>query len=941
MAESAFAASGAYYEQTLPLQSQTQLGTGSVLQPSSFLGQKLQTKWSSNLPNSTDIDTLESTLSSYKSQLATLKAKTPKDPKVQASLDVAISALESDIETLEDAITNLKATFKLLTNNKLTLSAAIDAYNQAIVAKTKAAQDLDAATSSRLLTLNTKSEKQNKLDNLSAALTSTQTANDDAAAEVATATLILDRATAALSKATTDRQTAQTDYDAAAQLLNTKLQLKSSKQAAFEAAVLDYKTYIQNTGNAVNNLSTKELYLLQAQSALEIAQQEYEQSNSALTTISSELSLRQAEYNSAHESTQQVVSEYNELINAYTTVYNNYLAKQSAFQTAQVNLNTAQQNLDTAQYNYDNNLIQDPSAPPVVVSPGLTVKVYNQLPTSNPQRSDTAYNLCKTTTLTKIENNWGGGDILGCGGDRVMIHYTGYLTPGEDITYLMNQADDGFYMDLNGTNVINNWYLKGCGGNWNSVSLQKGKSYYIDAWFYEWGGGACSTLYYQSNTNWGVVPAAWYTTNQPAPMIKDPALLVLLQEAQGEYNEALAAYTTANAEWNQAQIDQQVAAQATIDGYYLVIGTAESENTAYATLQEVQGRYNSQLTITNQYQSTLSSAEQVVAAAQAEVITANNVLNDAIAAEADAQAHYESTKAEHEAAIEEADLALAAKTAASSTLLAATDTLSTATSEEQSASTVLASKKTALGNADALLIQATTSKDQAVTELQQATVEADTAEANFQTATAALNAADFALTTATTNKTVSEEKVATAEVSLTETNNSVQKVSNISFQEVEQLLTKEPDPEPEGSAEIPPVIEDLMEVDLKAVDPTELTSEQAQQLVEAALVVFETATEGSPEYQQALDALYLAAQEDDIQVDPALAEIPGIGQAAEAVVAALNIIGNVGADISPKARKKAQTLVVTTLVVGQIAQTAALATATASSGSSSRTIRRK
>jgi len=89
-----------------------------------------------------------------------------------------------------------------------------------------------------------------------------------------------------------------------------------------------------------------------------------------------------------------------------------------------------------------------------------------------------------------------------------------------------------------------------------------------------------------------------------------------------------------------------------------------------------------------------------------------------------------------------------------------------------------------------------------------------------------------------------------------------------------------------------------------------LTKAQAEQLVEAALVVFETAEEGSAEYEQALDALYLAAEQDDIVVDESIANIPGVGQAAVAIANVLNAIGNVGADISPKARKKAQTLVV-------------------------------
>ena len=113
-----------------------------------------------------------------------------------------------------------------------------------------------------------------------------------------------------------------------------------------------------------------------------------------------------------------------------------------------------------------------------------------------------------------------------------------------------------------------------------------------------------------------------------------------------------------------------------------------------------------------------------------------------------------------------------------------------------------------------------------------------------------------------------------------------------------------------------------MSVDLASVDPTELTPEQATQLVEAALETFETAEVGSPEYEQALDALYLAAEQDDIEVDPELADTPLIGPAAVAIANALNALSNVGADIAPDVRKKAQQIVVTSVVVGQIAAAA-------------------
>jgi len=74
-----------------------------------------------------------------------------------------------------------------------------------------------------------------------------------------------------------------------------------------------------------------------------------------------------------------------------------------------------------------------------------------------------------------------------------MLHYHGYITyPTSTKVYFQNQADDGFYMSINGTQVINDWSLKGCGANSVGMfSFTGGKSYSIDAWFYEWGGGAC------------------------------------------------------------------------------------------------------------------------------------------------------------------------------------------------------------------------------------------------------------------------------------------------------------------------------------------------------------------------------------------------------------------------------------------------------------------
>ena len=124
----------------------------------------------------------------------------------------------------------------------------------------------------------------------------------------------------------------------------------------------------------------------------------------------------------------------------------------------------------------------------------------------------------------------------------------------------------------------------------------------------------------------------------------------------------------------------------------------------------------------------------------------------------------------------------------------------------------------------------------------------------------------------------------------------------------------------------------MLEVNLEAVDPTELTEAQAEQLVEAALETFETAVEGSPEYEQALDALYLAAEQDDIELPQELAAIPGLAGAVEV----LNFLGNAGADMSPKVREESEKVVVATVVAaGAAIQSAAAAASTASAGAGS------
>jgi hypothetical protein len=158
----------------------------------------------------------------------------------------------------------------------------------------------------------------------------------------------------------------------------------------------------------------------------------------------------------------------------------------------------------------------------------------------------------------------------------------------------------------------------------------------------------------------------------------------------------------------------------------------------------------------------------------------------------------------------------------------------------------------------------------------------------------------------------------------------------------------EPEPEPEPSLEPSPSEEEpitsveelpeeispevLMAIDFEEIIATDLTEAQAEALVEAAMETFETAEQGSPEYEQALEALMVAAEQDDITVDPALAAIPALGAVAEGLVDALNFVSNVGADMSPQVREESEKIVVSAVVAGQVAQMALSASTVINAG---------
>lgn len=131
--------------------------------------------------------------------------------------------------------------------------------------------------------------------------------------------------------------------------------------------------------------------------------------------------------------------------------------------------------------------------------------------------------------------------------------------------------------------------------------------------------------------------------------------------------------------------------------------------------------------------------------------------------------------------------------------------------------------------------------------------------------------------------------------------------------EIPETPKPEPLPEPVTPSPTEPS-EPELPVNVATVDPQSLSKEQVTELISVANEILATSEQGSPEYEQALEALFVAAEADDIVVNEELAAVPVLGATVVALTDAINFMGNVGSDMSPKVREESEKIVVTAVV---------------------------
>ena len=777
----------------------------------------------------------------------------------------------------------------------------------------------------------------------------------------------------------------------AIQVLTDDIKTAKSRLATAEKAVNDAISAQATLQAAVKRYEAAQARVEAAQKAQEEAKQAYDAKVSQLSTSSSQVESARTAYTQAQTNLQTAQQTFNEAdaaltqqLSAKTQAYSSLLTRQeeantaaSNLQAAQQTFNEAQQELNAAQYNYDTNLIPDPdwTAPTYqkenirTVENTRTVEVKTLVPnTTTTLQEQVIPNLLFNSDFSRGTEGWSGVNPGWQGSNPALID-------GEIIFSYQNQtvsqglfsgpfqnatltlSADWFNNDSN-TGRVDNYSMTVEAKDINQNTV--GSATYTSTGAHDWDRKSVSLtatgpVSYVTVSFSGIDNGFWYGIY--GPHFKNPTLQISHGQMVTEttYEEVITYEQETYYTYETYYTTELVTVEGTIDVKINEGGQATFNAPAGAVFVSSNLRYEAIARPT----CGKDIAPQLTGLSTITIQALNSVWGDPCGGW---QKHITGTLTylgQPTAPLIKNPELLVILNEKQAIFNTAQSNFSSASAADTTAQSSLSTAQSTYDQINTSYLSATTAKETAASDLQAATtsneaaVETKTAaETTYEQIASEHTAAEEVLTTTSNEVTTQAASLSQEETAKTEAETTVVETSteaktsftaaktsqeSITFTEVETTIqeTNKEAPAETGSEDLPAEInsETLLATDLSQVDPTEMTPEQAEQLVEAALVIFETAEEGSEEYEQALDALYLAAEQDDIELSPELAAIPGLAAATELI----NFFGNAGSDMSPKKREESQKIVVTAVVAaGAAIQSAAAAAATASGGTNRR-----
>jgi hypothetical protein len=168
---------------------------------------------------------------------------------------------------------------------------------------------------------------------------------------------------------------------------------------------------------------------------------------------------------------------------------------------------------------------------------GITATVYNNFGYngSPPLPAVSGRPSVGQITFSRVQQNFDQSPPFNLYEDFI-VQYEGYVTSPISGTFnFLPQADDGTKLYIDDVLVQDDWRDKGGGGAVSSaIAFEAGVSKKFEMWFYENGGGAWTTLYWNVNGYWEVVPDSAFTkqvvettTTTIAPYLNSPQNLVV------------------------------------------------------------------------------------------------------------------------------------------------------------------------------------------------------------------------------------------------------------------------------------------------------------------------------------------------------------------------------------------------------------------------------